>query len=359
MVAQPSETAIMFKYRVKINQFMGKVAWFILLLALFSCLSYADAGPPPHLSFTVYVKTYAVHLMLDGKPIQETVYATTFACVPEEGGPGNLTAGQVGYWINTITGRYPHIKYIGGPLWTSCKGMGYFGSSIDAYYEPHWYYGDCNNGICYIEPNHDEGFAVYIPSMNRTFVSNQWINSPYLPTTELGSISPGILDFYLFPTDYYVNIDSTTGDVTITTPPTYFGFLTADYLTAMLQALLLTLIVELITSFVYLHLKKLDKKILMSVVLVNIISVPSLWVFLKIANSLSVQPGEGMPFPAVGAGDYQPALGVMFLIIGELAVFIFEAIVIFLLNKKRMKLKDAFAMSLINNLASFLIGLIL
>jgi len=109
------------------------------------------------------------------------------------------------------------------------------------------------------------------------------------------------------------------------------------FLVVLLLAFVGTVAVELVTSLLYLHFRKLSKWILLSAILSNIISVPLFWIFVVIVSWYV---------------DYWIPVAV-----GEIMVFAFEATVIFLLNRKRMKLNDAVVMSLINNLASFLVGL--
>jgi uncharacterized membrane-anchored protein len=108
------------------------------------------------------------------------------------------------------------------------------------------------------------------------------------------------------------------------------------FIVVLLTAFAITLVVELITSYLYRHFKKLSKRILLGVILANIISFPLFWIFVVLASS------------------YVPYW--ILVIAGEVVVFVLEAAVIFLPNKKRMKLIDAVAISLINNLASFLVG---
>jgi hypothetical protein len=111
------------------------------------------------------------------------------------------------------------------------------------------------------------------------------------------------------------------------------------FVVVLLLAFVGTVAVELVTSLLYLHFRKLSKWILLSAILSNIISVPLFWIFVVIV-SLYV--------------DYRIPVAA-----GEIMVFVFEATVIFLLNRKRMKLNDAVAMSLINNLATLLLGVVL
>jgi len=111
------------------------------------------------------------------------------------------------------------------------------------------------------------------------------------------------------------------------------------FLLVLLLAFVGTVAVELVTSLLYLHFRKLSKWILLSVILSNIISVPLFWIFVVIVSWYV---------------DYRIPVAV-----GEIMVFAFEATVIFLLNRKRMKLNDAVVMSLINNLATLLLGVVL
>ncbi|NYZ78763.1 hypothetical protein H0N99_01300 [Candidatus Micrarchaeota archaeon] len=114
-------------------------------------------------------------------------------------------------------------------------------------------------------------------------------------------------------------------------------------LIVLLVSWTITLAVELVTSFVYLHLKKLSKWVLLSVILANIISMPLLWGFVIAVTLLS---------PSMTTYLFA-------LLIGEVGVIVLEAVVIFLVNRKGIKKSDAVAMSVINNMASFLIGVVL
>ena len=114
-------------------------------------------------------------------------------------------------------------------------------------------------------------------------------------------------------------------------------------LIVLLVSWAITLAVELVTSFVYLYLKKLSKWVLLSVILANIISMPLLWGFVIVVTLLSPSTTTYL----------------LALFIGEVGVIALEAGVIFLMNRKGIKKSDAIAMSVINNMASFLIGVVL
>lgn len=106
---------------------------------------------------------------------------------------------------------------------------------------------------------------------------------------------------------------------------------------AILVALVITLIIELILSYLYLSFKKIKKPkdILPSVAIANIISVPILWIVVS------------------------AFLGLASFVIMEILVVIFEAYLIHMMNKKKIKLKDSFIMSIAMNIASIIIGALL
>ncbi|MEM3555528.1 MAG: hypothetical protein QXF56_02325 [Candidatus Micrarchaeia archaeon] len=126
-------------------------------------------------------------------------------------------------------------------------------------------------------------------------------------------------------------------------------------------AVALTTIIELITSLVYLHLRKLSKKILVTVIIANIISVPLFYVYLTDAIKFDDEHWQPKP-PLVMTLDTYPydiTHAWIILIVGEIMVFVLEAFLLFRLNRNRnMTLVRGAEMSLINNFASFLIGLV-
>ncbi len=117
----------------------------------------------------------------------------------------------------------------------------------------------------------------------------------------------------------------------------------AALIVVLLVSWAITLVVELVTSFIYLHMRRLNKWVLLSVILANIISVPLLWGFVVVVSLLS----------------HSTTTYLLALLIGEVGVVALEAGVIFLLNRKGIKKSDAIAMSIINNIASFLVGVAL
>jgi len=115
------------------------------------------------------------------------------------------------------------------------------------------------------------------------------------------------------------------------------GVIGTNSILAVIVALIITLFLELIVAFLFFLFfenKKIPKKALVSVLVANIISVPI------------VQ----MVFPAFALGTF------MTVVFAEVFAFVFEALLIFGLNKKTISLKNAFVLSFLMNLASFFIG---
>lgn len=104
-----------------------------------------------------------------------------------------------------------------------------------------------------------------------------------------------------------------------------------------LIALIITLGLELLTAFIFLIVKKISKKVLISVLLVNMISLPILWSSLNLFHISNLVP----------------------LIIGEILVVLFEAFLIQRLNKKVISFYQTTILSLTMNILSFTGGIIL
>jgi hypothetical protein len=105
-------------------------------------------------------------------------------------------------------------------------------------------------------------------------------------------------------------------------------------------ALIISIAVEFAVAFIYLHDKKLPKKILISVVIANIVSIPLLFLLLYFS----------------GLALYSNFYGLIFL--GEIGVVALEAAIIYLMNRKKIRKGQAVELSVINNVASFIAGLI-
>jgi len=101
---------------------------------------------------------------------------------------------------------------------------------------------------------------------------------------------------------------------------------------SFIESLIITLILEVFVGYVFVYSIKNYKRILASIVAANIISLTLLW--LAVISSFSF----------------------LVVIVAEVSVTVFEALFVFALNKKMITLKNAFVMSVVMNLASFIIG---
>ncbi|MCX6776359.1 MAG: hypothetical protein NTY73_00065 [Candidatus Micrarchaeota archaeon] len=278
---------------------MRKFLFILAVLLLFN-LAQADMPAPPPSTF---------HIIFNGSNVTDNVfYAAMLSC-------------------------YSNTSFVDIKNQTAVKHPGLLIEEYDASQNCTWYPSsevweeECKNSVCYFylwrAPAGDFRLVMYLPSINRTFVSSTVVHN---------SLS----------SEFLVNISS-SGEVVINKvreiSTSYTGYRSpVDYSTLLWYALVLTLVIELAASLIYIHVRKLDKRILWSVALVNIISVPLLWFFLT-------------------RGDWM--LFCFSLLFGEFAVFVFEALVIFLLNRKRIGIVDSFAMSFINNVLSFIAGIVL
>ena len=98
-----------------------------------------------------------------------------------------------------------------------------------------------------------------------------------------------------------------------------------------------TLVVETLLAVVYLGVFRLPARVLASVVVANIISLSVVWL---------VFPQLTLP-------------AALITVVSEAFALLFEAGFIYLLNRRRLPLKHAIALSLLMNAASFVIGLLL
>ncbi|MEK7459347.1 MAG: hypothetical protein AAB663_02975 [Patescibacteria group bacterium] len=118
-----------------------------------------------------------------------------------------------------------------------------------------------------------------------------------------------------------------------TEPPTE----TESMLTQFPRALYLTVLIECIVAFVVLGALKLSRRIVLSVPLVSMVTLPLLWLALV---------------PTVGNADALSAL-----VVGEVAVVFVEAALLYALQRpQKMKFKHALIVSLAMNVVSVLVG---
>lgn len=274
----------------------------ILGLALFGRVARADAPPPP--PFTVYVN-YQGQKISDAK-----FFAEALKCDKEKSTPDASVLPQF------LISKYDAAK--------------------NCYWEPNVASYPCANSQC--EFNWllgDFKIAVYLPSLNKTFVSNDVDreysghyggNTPRYYQLDLTKDGNAKLSETIAQAE---DNNSTSSNAVISdmSPPTtnirYF-------VTAMLVSLIITLILELITALVFALIKKAPKKILLGVLIGNVISVPLLW--------LVVSRFDWTLFPA------------------EIFVVIFEAWLIKLFSRGKLTWQMCLLLSFIMNLVSFLFG---
>jgi hypothetical protein len=108
-------------------------------------------------------------------------------------------------------------------------------------------------------------------------------------------------------------------------------------------SLLITIITELIVGYVFVYKIKNYKRILISLVIANFISLPIVW-FLMYNEQMTTTEGILVYFT---------------LLLSEVFAMIFEASFIYLINKKSISFKRTLIMSIVMNIASFLLGVIL
>jgi len=161
--------------------------------------------------------------------------------------------------------------------------------------------------------------ATYLPSLNKVFITNA------VPLEDhFGHIYK--YEANLFPDGSGTLINVTPAPEKFT--PFYFG--------SFFKALSVTLLLELLVTLLYLNLRRLPKKrVLLSIFLANMISLPTIW----------------FAFPFLKMGG---VIGL--LIIPEIFVILLEAFLIFRLNKNTFTFKKALIFSLILNLVSLLVG---
>jgi hypothetical protein len=172
--------------------------------------------------------------------------------------------------------------------------------------------GDCRDSKCHFSymPPKEFKLAVYIPSLDKVFISNE------ISRTNFNS-------------NYEVILDSNgSAKISETTP-----FVRKDNVISFIKALIITLIIELLVALIYVSRTKLPKKILISVLIGSFITLPIVWFIFPLIKII----------PLV-------------ILLSEIFAIVFEAYFIYYLNKQTITLKKSFVLSIIINLASLIIG---
>lgn len=179
----------------------------------------------------------------------------------------------------------------------------------------------CTNNSCrsYGNPPEEFKLAIYVPSLSKVFITNEisYTNSDSHYRVDLS-------------TDGSAIISSITSKNTPTS--------SKNEVISFVEALLITIILEFLTSSIFLLLFKLSSKIIISTILANLISFPIAWFIASLVVGL---------------------YGLLPITILEIFVILFEAYFIHRLNKQNISFKWALVLSILNNIISLFVGAII
>jgi hypothetical protein len=172
--------------------------------------------------------------------------------------------------------------------------------------------GNCSDSRCYFWyfPPSEFKLAVYVPSLDKVFITNEISRTTSDSNYEVA-----------------LNFDG-SAKISETTP-----LFRKDNVSSFIKALIITLIIELLVALIYLSITKLSKKILISVIVGSLITLPIVWFIFPLIKII----------PLV-------------ILLSEIFAIVFEAYFIYHLNKQAITLKKSFVLSIIMNLASLIIG---
>ena len=177
--------------------------------------------------------------------------------------------------------------------------------------------GECSNSSCHFYYSIPSKFklAVFIPSLDKVFVTNE------ISRTNLNSL----YRVELFP-DGSAKILETT------------------LVSSFARASIITIILELLISLIFVSVRKLPKKILAYVLLANIISLPIVWFVFPLANIMSI--------PIIWLGLWPWVV----IVISEIFAVLFETYFVYIPNKLIMSFKQSLKLSMLNNMVSLFVG---
>lgn len=273
----------------------------ILLLVLLSSLSHADIGRKP---------TIDVKVLYDNKEISDSIfYGKMLACFSE-----SYIKGEDQFKLSKYTAVQLNVSIHDSNR--NCT----WAPTERAWVLP------CEDSECSFGYNPPVEFkiAIYIPSLDKVFISENITRTKIYSAYELS-----------------INSDGSTKIVETTYTAKTKSFL---------QALVMTLILELITALIIFRLFKINKKfikrLIVCIAIADIISLPIIWfVFPLLAKILIFEILFIVPL--------------LSWLLAEILVIIFEAYFIAGLNKKAITLKQSFILSVIMNLVSAIIGSII
>lgn len=311
---------------------------FVLLLVSTVC---ADMGPKPSASVNV---TY------EGKEITGSFYATMLQYDKDcsrkdrlvyellyEREQGNMLDVNADEYIKdkitniqSIDSEFNLLESVGFEEFINKEDWGNkLGNLIiyDSEKDECWAYsstvwgGNCSGGWC--------NFNYFLPSTFRLFI--------YLPE-EKKTFMSGVTERAEFKSSYKADLKA-NGTIQIEETT---GIFKAESPINFIFAFLITFVLEVLVVIFYLSIKKITKqdKMVKTVLVANLISLPIVWyVFPLIQKIISINDSTL----------------IIWIILVETFAVLFEGIFIYYLNKDFGK-KNAFTMSLLMNLASFLIG---
>jgi len=295
---------------------MQKTVFILLFSLLLVPLTYADMGPKPSLEVSV---------SFEGKPIDGLFAAAVLYCFgPEQRSiypypdeeilENKLVEMQDGSDLGQIK------KYGLTP-----KQMAILEKDGNCYWIPAEYSwgGDCSNSKCNFGYGIPDSFrlAVYLPSRQKVFFTNE------APRTNKG------LDTYL-----QADLKQDGTGVLSESPSNPFNTVfSARRFFAIALALVITLIIECALALIYFAIRRKNLRNVKGVVAANVVSLPSLWIFLAITplgflNSIAI---------------------------AEIGIVFLEGAIIRKLSNGDLSLPHATILSAVLNACSFLFGTIM
>lgn len=171
----------------------------------------------------------------------------------------------------------------------------------------------CGDGACRVSlvPPVEFKLAVFIPSLDKVFITNE------ISRTNFNS-------------KYRAELSSDGSAKILETTP----LLAKDKIYLFIKSFIITIILELIVTIIFVSLLKLPKKIIVYVLFANIISLPIVWFLLPLIKLSSL----------------------MVIIISEFFAVIFETYFVYVLNKQIISLKQSLVLNILNNVSSLFVG---
>lgn len=276
---------------------------YIALLVAFLTLSqivYSDLGPKP---------TVDIDVNYDGSKIPDSVfYAKMLGCYDDE------SILQESLQINTTEIAEKQFA------------ISEFDYSVNCTWFPSRFAwgGECKDSMCgftYSPPNPFR-LIVYIPSLNRTFVSSKVYNENFGASYSADLMADGS-----------IAIKDTTSFLMSDNGVTARNFIASLFITVFLELVVAYLYLSSLNESLQKHLAGMNR-MLSVVILANLMSLPIVW----------------FVFPLIALA---PIFNVA---VAEAFAVLFEGLIIHMVNKTTIGLKRVLLLSLAMNVASFLVG---